>query len=317
MKEVLTKEGLVHYTALLKHLIDEAEPNSIEEAAIEEMFGGTEVEIPTSGFEHITINITKRIFENGRTGATITVRTIFSDGEELSEEVSVYDGEAGADGKSIFCTDMYMDNDTNSLVIYGYDIKHGDSEIAVGDLIISRSGWIGRVNSIETYGENAETNEYEIVRFTNLKGKDGADGLTPYIGSNGNWWTGEYDTGVNAGGSGGTGEVTEEQIAAAVEAYLAKHPLPVATAVRIAEVELLAANWVGDASPYSQVVTIPGITNYSQVDLTPSVEQLAIFHDKDLTFVAENEDSVVTVYAIGDKPLNDYTMQATIKEVSV
>lgn len=88
-------------------------------------------------------------------------------------------------------------------------------------------------------------------------------------------------------------------------------------AVRIAVVELLGEKWVGDASPYSQVVTIPGITNYSQVDLTPSVEQLSIFHDKDLAFVAENEDRVVTVYAIGEKPKNDYTMQVTIKEARV
>lgn len=86
---------------------------------------------------------------------------------------------------------------------------------------------------------------------------------------------------------------------------------------RVAEISLLSANWVGNASPYSQVVTIDGVTEYSQVDLTPSVEQLAIFHDKDLAFVTENEDGVVTVYAIGQKPENDYTMQVTIKEVSV
>lgn len=87
--------------------------------------------------------------------------------------------------------------------------------------------------------------------------------------------------------------------------------------IRVAEISLPAASWAGEASPYSQVVNIPGITEYSQVDLTPSVEQLAIFHDKDLSFVAENEDGVVTVYAIGDKPTNDYTMQVTIKEVAV
>lgn len=29
----------------------------------------------------------------------------------------------------------------------------------------------------------------------------GADGLTPYIGANGNWWIGSADTGVYAGGS--------------------------------------------------------------------------------------------------------------------
>lgn len=86
-------------------------------------------------------------------------------------------------------------------------------------------------------------------------------------------------------------------------------------AARVAVVDLLAANWVGSESPYSQVVSIDGITEYSQVDLNPSVEQLAIFHQKDLAFVTENEDGVVTVYAIGDKPTNDYTMQVTIAEV--
>ena len=88
-------------------------------------------------------------------------------------------------------------------------------------------------------------------------------------------------------------------------------------AVRLAEITLLAANWKGEASPYSQVVAIDGVTAMTQVDLTPSVEQLAIFHDKDLSFVTENEDGVVTVYAIGQKPENDYTMQATLKEVAM
>ena len=86
---------------------------------------------------------------------------------------------------------------------------------------------------------------------------------------------------------------------------------------RIAEINLLAAKWQGDASPYSQVVTVPTVTHYSQVDLTPSVEQLAIFYEKDLTFVTENEAGVVTVYAIGQKPQNDYTIQVTITEVNV
>ena len=86
---------------------------------------------------------------------------------------------------------------------------------------------------------------------------------------------------------------------------------------RIANVTLLGSRWIGTASPYSQVVTVPGVTEHSQVDLTPSVEQLAIFHEKDLAFVAENDGGVVTVYAVGQKPKNDYTIQVTITEVSV
>ena len=87
------------------------------------------------------------------------------------------------------------------------------------------------------------------------------------------------------------------------------------TNARIAHVDLLAANWVGMKSPYSQAVEIEGITENSQVDLTPSIEQLIIFYEKDLGFVTENEDGVVTVYAIGQKPENDYTIQVTITEV--
>ena len=85
---------------------------------------------------------------------------------------------------------------------------------------------------------------------------------------------------------------------------------------RISEVTLLSSAWVGDTNPYSQVVQIAGVTANSQVDLTPSIEQLMIFYEKDLAFVAENEDGVVTVYAIGQKPQHDYTMQVTITEVA-
>ena len=100
--------------------------------------------------------------------------------------------------------------------------------------------------------------------------------------------------------------------------YNALANLPVAaTPPRIANVNLLASAWQGTTSPYSQVVTIEGVTPNSQVDLTPSVQQLVTFYQKDLAFVTENDDGVVTVYAIGDKPANDYTMQVTIKEVAI
>ena len=82
-------------------------------------------------------------------------------------------------------------------------------------------------------------------------------------------------------------------------------------------IKLDKTKWVGSTSPYSQVVSLPGTTPNSQVDLTPSVEQLAIFHEKDLAFVTENEDGTITVFAIGQKPTNDYTIQATITEVNI
>lgn len=91
----------------------------------------------------------------------------------------------------------------------------------------------------------------------------------------------------------------------------------VGTSIRIADVTLLASAWEGSDRLWHQVVTIEGTTEYSQVDLTPSAEQLTIFHEKDIAFTTENEDGTVTVYAIGDKPSNDYVIQATITEVSL
>ena len=88
------------------------------------------------------------------------------------------------------------------------------------------------------------------------------------------------------------------------------------SSARIGEVVLLANGWVGTASPYSQVVSIDSVTANTQVDLTPSVEQLSVFHHKDLAFVTENVGGTVTVYAIGQKPENDYTIQVTLTEVT-
>lgn len=86
---------------------------------------------------------------------------------------------------------------------------------------------------------------------------------------------------------------------------------------KIGYVELIADNWEGENNLYKQVVAIEGVTVNSQVDLAPDVEQLAVFYEKDLTFVTENVGGTVTVYVIGQKPLNDYTIQVTITEVDV
>ena len=84
---------------------------------------------------------------------------------------------------------------------------------------------------------------------------------------------------------------------------------------RISHIYLLATGWQGNASPYSQVVAIDGVTANSKIDINPSIEQLAKFHEKDIAFVAENENGKVTVYCIGQKPTTNYDMQITITGV--
>lgn len=85
----------------------------------------------------------------------------------------------------------------------------------------------------------------------------------------------------------------------------------------LTSIMLKASAWKTESEfLHSQVVTVNGATENSKVDLQPSVEQLAIFYEKDIGFVAENEDGVITVFVIGDKPTSDYEIQATITEVS-
>lgn len=106
----------------------------------------------------------------------------------------------------------------------------------------------------------------------------------------------------------------EEARRASFEEMMARvsEVIPVAT-----NITLLAAAWTGTESPYAQVVTIPGVTARSKVDLQIDAELLEVFHDKDIAFVTENEDGVVTVYAIGDKPSKDYTVQAVVTGITM
>ena len=86
-------------------------------------------------------------------------------------------------------------------------------------------------------------------------------------------------------------------------------------AVRLKELTLPTANWKGAISPYSQIVSLEGISRNSKIDLLPDYQQLEKFRQQELAFLAENNEGVVTVYAIGDKPLEDITFQVTITEV--
>lgn len=89
----------------------------------------------------------------------------------------------------------------------------------------------------------------------------------------------------------------------------------VSSPIKLVNIELPAEKWVGEGHKHSQVVEIAGVTENSQINLAPSVEQLSIFYEKDITFVTENDDGVVTIHVIGQKPQNDYVIQAHVVEV--
>lgn len=76
---------------------------------------------------------------------------------------------------------------------------------------------IGEDNLWQVSYDNGATWVSLGVKATGAAGKDGADGLTPHIGENGNWWVGDTDTGVSAKGpkgdpgpQGPPGEIPED-----------------------------------------------------------------------------------------------------------
>lgn len=181
------------------------------------------------------------------------------------------------------------------------DTIYNGEEIVSSPEADALKGLIGETNElIGTVEKKLENGDFIGEQgIQGIQGKPGVSGV--YVGS------GEMPEGYNVQiDLNGKVLTLADIIKALKESYVSSS--------KIGEVTLTADGWVGEESPYSQVVSIDGVTENSQVDLTPSVEQLSIFYEKDLTFVTENDDGVVTIYAIGQKPQNDYTIQVTITE---
>lgn len=79
----------------------------------------------------------------------------------------------------------------------------------------------------------------------------------------------------------------------------------------------LSTTWSG-SDPYSQIVTVTGatVTNNSKVDLQPSAAQIAaLATDGVNTLIIENDDSVLTAWALGATNTESMTIQCTVTEL--
>jgi hypothetical protein len=88
------------------------------------------------------------------------------------------------------------------------------------------------------------------------------------------------------------------------------------TVDKISTISLPASGWTTATNVYSQVVSVAGATANSKVDIYPTPEQLIDLQTSGISLVAVNEDGVVTVYALNNKPTSDYSMQVTLTEVN-
>ena len=79
-------------------------------------------------------------------------------------------------------------------------------------------------------------------------------------------------------------------------------------------ISLPASGWKGAESPFSQSVTVEGISTNSKVDLTADSGQMEKLVQT--IIYIENDDGAATAWAIGQKPVEDFTLTAFITEVT-
>jgi hypothetical protein len=155
-------------------------------------------------------------------------------------------------------------------------------------------------------GKDGYTPQKNIDYFDGAKGPKGNDGYTP---------------------KKGTDYFTEAEINAMKDSLAETLKTLFAPSYAYIELRGGADNWTQEAvtdssgnvvgNRYGQIVNVNNavITEHSKVDLQIDSEQMVVFYEKDLAFVTENEEEVVTVYCVGNVPENDYTIRAVITEV--
>jgi hypothetical protein len=90
-----------------------------------------------------------------------------------------------------------------------------------------------------------------------------------------------------------------------------------AVAPKLTSITMSANAWTGSNNPYSQVVTCSGVNVNSKLDLQPTPTQIVELQDAEISLMLTNTNGVVTAWAIGGKPTNNYTMDVLITEVTV
>lgn len=243
---------------------------------------------------------------------------IINDALAAAKKSGMFDGEPGADGKD------GKDGKDGQPGADGAPGKDGVSPTI--SIVPTPTGT--RIIISDKNGEkyidipDVRDGEDGVDGIPGADGKDGEDGISPIISVS------RIDTGTrltikDINGTtyvdipdGKDGEPGSDYVLTDEDKDEIAALVPAGNSARIGEVTLTSSGWTGSENLYSQVVNIEGVTENTQVDLTPSVQQLAAFYEKDLAFVTENEDGVVTVYCIGQKPQNDYTIQVTMTEVS-
>ena len=166
-------------------------------------------------------------YDGGQSWTSLGIKATGEKGDKGDKGDAGADGQDGADGK-----DGVDGKDGKD----GADGKDGITpQLKIGDDNIWYVSYDGGQSwtslEVRASGDKGGRGEKGDKGDKGVKGDKGADGLTPFIGENGNWWIGEKDTGVKA--------AADSSIAAGSSAVVEKSPLA-KTAIVVAGASLLS-----------------------------------------------------------------------------
>lgn len=152
--------------------------------------------------------------------------------------------------------------------------------------------------------------------------ENGSDPITPAsIGA-------ASDTHASTHGTSGSDPITPASIGAASQTHASTHhtggsdPLTAssigaATPPDVSSITLTSAGWTGEASPYTQAVTLAGVTANTKVDLQPDAATISqLITDTVAGMYIANDGGTLTAYAVNAKPTTDLTIQVTLTETT-
>lgn len=85
----------------------------------------------------------------------------------------------------------------------------------------------------------------------------------------------------------------------------------------VSSITLTSAGWTGEASPYTQAVTLAGVTANTKVDLQPDAATISqLITDTVAGMYIANDGGTLTAYAVNAKPTTDLTIQVTLTETT-
>lgn len=153
-----------------------------------------------------TLNIGGGLALKGADGANGKDGTNGSNGANGKDGRDGKNGKDGTNGKDGVSVAGVSVNNEGELIISFSDGKATNVGKVVGTSGLNGKDGLSAYEIAVITGATTAATEAEWLE--SLKGTAGADGQTPYVGTNGNWWIGTTDTGVTAGGRNGTDGAT-------------------------------------------------------------------------------------------------------------